>query len=119
MPNTVSKVSLGGSGADGKGMPGAVFMVWMFVLGGGVGKSVSNGQESWGRDSGARDLSPEVLRAPTSSEAGSQITENEVANCSIVDLANKVRMSGGGKGLKDEDEIRVCFVVPRIGYVSP
>ncbi|XP_055716363.1 colorectal mutant cancer protein isoform X1 [Phlebotomus papatasi] len=59
----------------------------------GVGKSVSNGQESWGRDSGARDLSPEVLRAPTSSEAGSQITENEVANCSIVDLANKFHAS--------------------------
>ncbi|GAB0094877.1 colorectal mutant cancer protein [Sergentomyia squamirostris] len=59
----------------------------------GVGKSVSNGQESWGRDSGARDLSPEVLRAPTSSEAGSQITESEVANCSIVDLANKFHAS--------------------------
>ncbi|XP_059608157.1 colorectal mutant cancer protein isoform X2 [Phlebotomus argentipes] len=57
------------------------------------GKSVSNGQESWGRDSGARDLSPEVLRAPTSSEAGSQITESEVANCSIVDLANKFHAS--------------------------
>uniref|UniRef100_A0A1B0CHC1 Uncharacterized protein n=1 Tax=Lutzomyia longipalpis TaxID=7200 RepID=A0A1B0CHC1_LUTLO len=49
------------------------------------GKSVSNGQESWGRDSGARDLSPEVLRAPTSSEAGSQITEK------VMEMAEKLK----------------------------
>lgn len=36
----------------------------------------NNGQESWGRDSGARDLSPDLHR-PHSSGTGSQMTENE------------------------------------------
>lgn len=45
----------------------------------------SNGQESWGRDSGARDLSPD--HRPHSSGTGSQMTENE-ANANELQLIN-------------------------------
>ena len=56
------------------------------------GKS-SYGQESWGRDSGARDLSPELHRNLTSSGTDSQFTENEIGTgtSSMLDLASKVK----------------------------
>lgn len=60
-------------------------------------KSSTYGQESWGRDSGARDLSPEPSshRMPTSSGTDSQLTDNEGTGggntSSMIHLANKVR----------------------------
>lgn len=61
-------------------------------------KSSTYGQESWGRDSGARDLSPpepSSHRMPTSSGTDSQLTDNEGPGggntASMIHLANKVR----------------------------
>lgn len=58
------------------------------------GKISTYGQESWGRDSGARDLSPEPHRVPASSGTDSQLTDNETGGVgggsSMIQLANKV-----------------------------
>lgn len=62
----------------------------------GGGKTSTYGQESWGRDSGARDLSPEpsTHRIPATSSGGdSQLTDNETGGgttASMIHLANKV-----------------------------
>lgn len=49
----------------------------------------NNGQESWGRDSGARDLSPDLHR-PNSSGT-SQMTENEAAAGAMDQVSTKRR----------------------------
>lgn len=48
-----------------------------------------SGQESWGKDSGARDLSPDH-KIPASSGTDSQITENDMPTSSMLSLARKV-----------------------------
>lgn len=57
-----------------------------------AGKSSTYGQESWGRDSGARDLSPEPHRVGTSCGGTDvQLTDNETGTTSsMIHLANKV-----------------------------
>lgn len=51
------------------------------------------GQESWGRDSGARDLSPEPHRIPASnSGTDCQMAENESGTTSMIHLATKVKL---------------------------
>lgn len=56
------------------------------------GKSSTYGQESWGRDSGARDLSPEPHRVGAScGGTDGQLTNNETGTTSsMIHLANKV-----------------------------
>ena len=61
------------------------------------GKTSTYGQESWGRDSGARDLSPEPQshhhRVPASTDSQLTDTETGGGTSSMIHLANKVRKS--------------------------
>lgn len=57
-------------------------------LGGRGAKSSTYGQESWGRDSGARDLSPEPHPRDM---CDNQHTDSESGTNSMIHLANKVR----------------------------
>ena len=56
-------------------------------------KNPNNGQESWGRDSGARDLSPDTSRMENSASTGAGdhiMMDNDLENVSMFDLASKV-----------------------------
>lgn len=58
--------------------------VLSFILG------QKSGQESWGKDSGARDLSPESHKLHENCGNDSQITESEFPSSSMMSLARKV-----------------------------
>lgn len=60
-------------------------------LGGRGAKSSTYGQESWGRDSGARDLSPEPNHRDMCG-VENQHADNESGTNSMIHLANKVRI---------------------------
>lgn len=54
-----------------------------------AGKSSTYGQESWGRDSGARDLSPEPHRVSADCQL---VGDSDTGTTSMIHLANKVNM---------------------------